>query len=170
MGAKLSSTPGKKSGVNIVISRKIDELTGRMLEILSKSFNIDFMDKLELRMSLNQHLVPLDIRMQFDIHSVIHCCMKLKKNMPLPILWRPQPVLHCLNIMPPGFLTMKLLILPSSLNWTRMKKDKKIEKKNIIIVCASGKGTTQLFCINTEGVWKLCRDIYECTAWELWEL
>ncbi|MEJ1268315.1 hypothetical protein WDV93_17995 [Pantoea ananatis] len=36
MGAKLSSTPGKKSGVNIVISRKIDELTGRMLEILLK--------------------------------------------------------------------------------------------------------------------------------------
>lgn len=80
MGAKLSSTPGKKSGVNIVISRKIDELTGRMLEILLKSFNIDFMDNLELRMSLNQHLVPLDIRMQFDIPLSNPLLQEIKKE------------------------------------------------------------------------------------------
>lgn len=168
MGAKLSSTPGKKSGVNIVISRKIDELTGRMLEILLKSFNIDFMDNLELRMSLNQHLVPLDIRMQFDIPLSNPLLHEIKKEYAFAYTLAATACIalseHYATRIPDDEIAYFAIIFELA----RMKKDKKIEKKNIIIVCASGKGTTQLFMYKyRQAFGNYVEHIYECTAWEL---
>lgn len=168
MGAKLSSTAVKKTGINIVISRKIDELTGRMLEILFKSFKIDFMDNLELRMSLNQHLVPLDIRIQYGIPLSNPLVQEIKKEYAFAYTLAATACIalaeHYATRIPDDEIAYFAIIFELAL----MKKDKKVEKKNIIVVCASGKGTTQLFMYKYKQAFgKYVDHIYECTAWEL---
>ncbi|MVZ80319.1 PRD domain-containing protein, partial [Escherichia coli] len=48
------------------------------------------------------------------------------------------------------------------------KKGRKVDKKNIVVVCASGKGTTQLFMYKYKQAFgKYINNIYQCTAWEM---
>lgn len=53
--------------MNFVIREDIDGLTVRMLETIYEQTRLDFRRNFDLRMSLNQHLVPLDIRIRYDI-------------------------------------------------------------------------------------------------------
>ena len=168
MGAKLSSGSYNHPGVNIVISRKIDELTWRMLEIVHKSFNIDFMDNLELRMSLNQHMVPLDIRMQYGIPLSNPLLHEIKKEYAFAYTMAATACIalseHYVTNIPEDEIAYFAILFELALE----KKDKKIDKKNIIVVCVSGKGTTQLFMYKYKQAFgKYIENIYECTAWEL---
>ncbi|WP_407273055.1 BglG family transcription antiterminator [Dickeya ananatis] len=168
MGAKLSSDSYKKSGGNIIISRKIDELTWRMLEILYKSFKIDFMDNLELRMSLNQHMVPLDIRMQYGIPLSNPLLHEIKKEYAFAYTMAATACIalseHYATKIPDDEVAYFAILFELALE----KKDKNIDKKNIIVVCSSGKGTTQLFMYKYKQAFgKYIDRIYECTAWEL---
>ncbi len=67
LSGKVSSDSQGKYGSNLVISSHIDELVLRMLNAVYDGLRLDFRDNLELRMSLNQHMVPLDVRMRYDI-------------------------------------------------------------------------------------------------------
>ncbi|WP_456311022.1 BglG family transcription antiterminator [Serratia proteamaculans] len=168
MGAKLSSGSYNNPSVNIVISQKIDELTWRMLEIVHKTFNIDFMDNLELRMSLNQHMVPLDIRMQYGIPLSNPLLHEIKKEYAFAYTIAATACIalseHYVTPLPEDEVAYFAILFELALE----KKDKKIDKKNIIVVCASGKGTTQLFMYKYKQAFgKYIENIYECTAWEL---
>lgn len=168
MGAKLSSGSYNTPGTNVIISSKIDELTWRMLEIVHKSFNIDFMDNLELRMSLNQHMVPLDIRMQYGIPLINPLLHEIKKEYAFAYTMAATACIalseHYITSIPEDEVAYFAILFELALE----KKDKKIDKKNIIVVCASGKGTTQLFMYKYKQAFgKYIDNIHECTAWEL---
>ncbi|MDU4150023.1 MAG: PRD domain-containing protein [Enterobacteriaceae bacterium] len=168
MGAKLSSGSYNNPGANIVISRKIDQLTWRMLEIVRKSFNINFMDNLELRMSLNQHMVPLDIRMQYGIPLANPLLDEIKKEYAFAYTMAATACIalseHYVTNIPEDEIAYFAILFELAMD----KKDKKIDKKNIIVVCSSGKGTTQLFIHKYKQAFgRYIENIYECTAWEL---
>ncbi|HAV1630995.1 TPA: PRD domain-containing protein, partial [Enterobacter hormaechei subsp. steigerwaltii] len=145
MGAKLSSSAYKNQESNLVISRKIDELSSRMLEMIQKSFNIDFRNNLELHMSLNQHMVPLDIRMQYSIPLSNPLLHEIKKEYAFAYTMAATACIvlseHYHNSIPEDEIGYFAILFELALE----KKDKKVDKKNIVMVCASGKGTTQLF-------------------------
>ena len=67
ISGKASSDSQGKYGSNLVISAQIDELVLKMLNAVYEGMLLDFRDNLELRVSLNQHMVPLDIRMRYNI-------------------------------------------------------------------------------------------------------
>jgi lichenan operon transcriptional antiterminator len=168
IGAKLSSNSYTKYGPNVIISGEIDELTLKMLDIVYKGFKIDFRNNLELRMSLNQHMVPFDIRMQYDIPLKNPLLQEIKKEYAFAytiaatasIILREH---YNVNI-PEDEIGYFAMIFALALE----KQDKKIEKKNILIVCASGKGTTQLFIYKYKQAFgKYINQIFECTVYEL---
>ncbi|HBC0022750.1 TPA: PRD domain-containing protein, partial [Enterobacter hormaechei subsp. steigerwaltii] len=168
MGAKLSSSAYKNQESNLVISRKIDELSSRMLEMIQKSFNIDFRNNLELHMSLNQHMVPLDIRMQYSIPLSNPLLHEIKKECAFAYTMAATACIvlseHYHNSIPEDEIGYFAILFELALE----KKDKKVDKKNIVMVCASGKGTTQLFMYKyTKAFGKYINNIYECTAYEL---
>lgn len=168
LGAKLSSNSFKKYGTNVVISGEIDELVLCMIDTVYKGFKIDFRDNLELRMSLNQHMVPFNIRMQYAIPLKNPLIQEIKKEYAFAytIAATACTVLneyYKTNIVEDeiGYFAMLFALALE-------KKDKKIEKKNILVVCASGKGTTQLFIYKYKQAFgKYINNIYECTAYEL---
>lgn len=168
MGAKLSSSAYKNQESNLVISRKIDELSSCMLEMIQQSFNIDFRNNLELRMSLNQHMVPLDIRMQYGIPLSNPLLHEIKKGYAFAYTMAATACItlseHYHTSIPEDEIGYLAIIFELALE----QKDKKVDKKNIVMVCASGKGTTQLFMYKyTRAFGKYINNIYECTAYEL---
>lgn len=168
MGAKLSSSSYKNNHSNLVISQEIDELSLRMLDIIYKSYNLDFRNNLELRMSLNQHMVPLDIRIQYGIPLSNPLLHEIKKEYAFSYTMAATACIvltehYHINI-PEDEIGYFAILFELALE----KKDKAIDKKNIVVVCSSGKGSTQLFMYKYKQAFgKYIDNIYECTAYEL---
>lgn len=52
---------------NFVISERTDHLVSRILDNLYVTYNVELRDDLNLRIMLNQHLIPLEIRLKYGI-------------------------------------------------------------------------------------------------------
>jgi probable licABCH operon transcriptional regulator len=170
MGAKLSSDSYVKHGSNLVISGEIDELVLQMLNAVFHGFKIDFRNNLELRMALNQHMVPFDIRMKYQIPLKNPFITEIKKEYALAYTVAATAC-TALNeyykiVMPEDEIGYFAILFALALE----KQDKKIEKKNIVVVCVSGKGSAQLFMYKYKQAFgKYINQIYECSVYELAE-
>lgn len=133
-----------KNGKNLIITKEIDKLVTEILNKIYESFKIDFRDNLELRMSLSQHIVPLEVRIKFD----------MTLNNPLLQEVKEQYFLaYSIASFACGIISQKYnkkldeneigyFALSFALALERDKYD--IRRKTILIVCSSGKGSTQL--------------------------
>lgn len=166
--AKISSDSSGKHGANVIISGKIDELVLRMISTVYEGFKLDFRNNLELRMNLNQHMVPLDIRIQYGIPLKNPILEQIKKEYALAytIATGACTVLNeyygkTIQEDEIGYIAM---IFALALE----KQDKMIEKKNVVIVCVSGKGSSQLFIYKYKQAFgQYINKIFECTVYEL---
>lgn len=168
MGAKLSSNSLKKYGANIVISGEIDELVLRMLNAVYNGFKIDFRNNLDLRMSLNQHMIPFDIRMQYGIPMKNPIISEIKKEYAFAYMVAATACTvlneHYKMDIPEDELGYFAMLFALALE----KQERKIEKKNIVVVCMSGKGSSQLFIYKYKQAFgKYINNIYECQAFDL---
>lgn len=155
-------------GSNMVIPGKIDELVLRMLNTVYEVFKFDFRRNLELRMSLNQHMVPLDIRLTFGIPLKNPILEQIKKEYALAYTLASGACMvlreHYKREIAEDEIGYFALLFALALE----KQDKTIEKKNIVIVCASGKGSSQLFIYKYKQAFGQYIDhIYECTVYDL---
>ncbi|MEY8351798.1 BglG family transcription antiterminator [Lachnospiraceae bacterium 54-53] len=168
LGAKLSSDSYGTYGPNFVISSEIDELVLRMLKTVYNGFRMDFRNNLELRMSLNQHMVPFDIRMQYRIPLENPLIREIKKECAFAytVAATACTVLnehYKINI-PEDEIGYFAILFALALE----KQKRKIEKKNIVMVCMSGKGSSQLFIYKyRQAFGKYMNDIYECPVYDL---
>ena len=168
VGTKISSDSYKKHKPNVVISSKIDDLVRQMLHAVYNGFKIDFRKNLELRMSLNQHLVPLDIRIQYGIPLKNPMLKEIKRKYAFAYTIAATAC-TILN----QFYGVKLkedeigyiaVIFALALE----KGDKKIDKKNIVVVCVSGKGSSRLFMYKyRQAFGRYINQIYECSIYDL---
>lgn len=166
--AKTSSDSNGKYGSNVVISGKIDELVLQMLSIVYESFKFDFRDNLELRMNLNQHMVPFDVRMQYGIPLKNPILYQIKKEYALAytIASGSCTVLkeHYKKEIPENEIGYFAMIFALALE----KQNKTIEKRNVVVVCVSGKGSSQLFLYKYKQAFgKFIDKIFECNIFEL---
>ena len=143
--SKLSSDSYSQYGPNFVISSKIDELVYKMLRRVEETFSVNFGNNLELRMSLNQHMVPMDIRLRYNIPNRNPLLEDIKQEYPYPYTLAIAACL-CLQdyyhrVIPEDEVAYIALIFALATE----KRNRIIEKKNIILVCVSGKSSSQLF-------------------------
>jgi lichenan operon transcriptional antiterminator len=134
----------EKDEVNFVISEEIDCLVSRMLQLVDRDFKMEFSSHFDIRMLLNQHMVPFDIRMRFNI-PVSNLLLKdiMKKCFFEYIMaisactvlaeWYQKPV-------PEEEVGYFALIFALA----EEQKKTKEEKKNILIVCSTGRGSSRL--------------------------
>ncbi len=134
----------EKDEVNFVISEEIDCLVSQMLQLVDRDFKMEFGSHFDIRMLLNQHMVPFDIRMRYNI-PVSNLLLKdiLKKYFFEYIMavsactvlaqWYQKPV-------PEEEVGYFALIFALA----EEQKKTKEEKKNILIVCSTGRGSSRL--------------------------
>ena len=134
----------EKDEANFVISEEIDRLVSQMLQLVDRDFKMEFSSHFDIRMLLNQHMVPFDIRMRYNI-PVSNLLLKdiMKKYFFEYIMavsactvlaeWYQKPV-------PEEEVGYFALIFALA----EEQKITKEERKNILIVCSTGRGSSRL--------------------------
>lgn len=159
---------GEQEENNLVIQCEIDQLVNRMLNIIYSEFGFDFRHSLDLRMNLNQHMVPFDIRMKYDIPLNNPMLEDIKSNYKLAY-WMATTAAAVLEEyyekeIKEDEIGYFALIFALSIE----KENTVVEKKSILIVCATGKGSSQLIKYKYEQEFKdYINQIYVCDLMEL---
>ena len=129
---------------NLVISQEISDLVDQMLGAVYDAFKFDFRDDLELRMSLSQHMVPLVVRLRHDMKLTNPLLKDIKERYSFAYT---MATTACVVLNHKYHKTLKedevgYIALLFALALERKKTE--VAKKNILLVCASGRGSAQL--------------------------
>lgn len=129
---------------NVVISQEINDIVVHMLKAVKEAYQIDFLDDLELRMMLSLHLVPFDVRMDYDLvlHNPLLEDIKTQYPLAYSLAVAASDVLKdhynkCIKEDEIGYFALHF-------NLALERKNKQMEKKNILVVCGTGRGTAKL--------------------------
>lgn len=128
---------------NFVISEKTDSLVVEMLENIYTTFQIDLRDNLSLRMMLNQHLQPLDIRLRYGIPVENPILQDIKREYFFAYTIADQAVVtlreHYQCAIPESEVGWLALIFQMA-----VESRHAIARLNILIICASGSASSHL--------------------------
>lgn len=129
---------------NLVISQEISDLVDQMLGAVCDAFKFDFREDLELRMSLSQHMVPLVVRLRHDMKLTNPLLKDIKERYAFAYT---MATTACVVLNRRFHKVIKedeigYIALLFALALERKKTE--VAKKNILLVCASGKGSAQL--------------------------
>lgn len=128
---------------NFVIHEQTDRIALKILSVLASDYHMDLLNNFDLRMTLNQHLAPLDVRMRFNIPI---------KNPLLQDVKRDYPLAYQMGLVAGGVLA-DYYGKPISEDETGylalifqlvIEKESDKRKYNILIVCSTGKSTSRL--------------------------
>lgn len=153
---------------NLEITHFIDDLSMRMILRVREGFQLDFLENFDLRMSLNKHMVPFNIRMLYGIPLKNPILENVKKEYPFAY----NLAAHACTVLnehygvsvPEEEIGYFALLFQFALE----KQERKIQKKNILIVCSSGRGSSQLFIHRYRQMFgKYVDQIRECTVLEV---
>lgn len=128
---------------NFVIHEQTDRIALKILSVLSSDYHMDLLNNFDLRMTLNQHLAPLDVRMRFNIPL---------KNPLLADIKRDYPLAYQMGLIAGGVLSdyYKKPVSEDETGYLALilqlvlEKETEKEKYNILIVCSTGKSTSRL--------------------------
>ena len=138
----LIEKPGKEN--NLIITQEISDLVTEMLEKVKDAFQIDFSSNLELRMSLSQHLIPMQVRIQFGMKLDNPILTEIKKKYALAYAMAGQACTvinqHFHTMLSDDEVGYVALVFALGLE----ARKKKPEGKNILLVCGTGKGSARL--------------------------
>ena len=127
-----------------VIPEETWTLVSAMLDRVWESFRFDFRDDLELHMNLARHLVPLAARLEYHLRIENPLLADIKTRFPLAY----SMGVEASSVVAERYATtvseeeMGYIALAFALALDRQKTD--APKKNVLVVCASGVGTTRL--------------------------
>lgn len=152
---------------NFVITEHTDYLTMRMLESIYTTFHIELRDNLNLRMLLNQHLQPLDIRLRYGIPAENPILQDIKRDYFMAYTMADQAAVvlreHYQTAIPEVEVGWLALIFQMAI-----ENQATTAKLNVLIVCASGKASSYLLLSKFQREFgAYIRAIDCCTIFEL---
>lgn len=147
---------------NFVINERTDRLALEMLKLAAKEYHLDFYNNFEMRMTLNQHLVPFDVRMRYGIPLKNPMLEEIKEKYSLAyqMAYVASNVLrdYYKKEIPEDEIGYFALIFALAL-----EKGKTDCRYNILVVCSTGKGTSRLLKYKYEQEFSdYLKNIYVC--------
>nr|WP_314464118.1 BglG family transcription antiterminator [uncultured Clostridium sp.] len=131
-------------GENVIITQEISDLVTAMLERVYDLFKFDFRSDLELRMILSQHLVPLSVRIRFDMDMKNPMLRDVKEKFCLSYTMACNAVTVLNEHFKVSLSEDEVAYFAFAFALALERKKTEIKKKNIILVCSSGRGSAQL--------------------------
>lgn len=152
---------------NFVIHEQTDRLALAMLETFKRSYDMDFRNNFEVRMTLNQHLVPFDIRMRYGIPLTNPLLTQIKEKYSLAYQISGEAVQVLRDYYKKeisedeiGYFALIFELF--------MEKRQTEEHFNILVVCCTGKGSSRLLKYKYEQEFsEYLNEIYVCDLLEL---
>ena len=132
-----------ENDTNFVIREHLDRMALEMFDYIQREYHMDFRNDFDVRMTLNQHLVPLDIRLKFNIPLHNPLLEDIKKNYGLAyqISCEVSQVLKRYYQKDISEDEIGYLALIFEL---AIEKKQCNEKSDILVVCSTGKGSSRL--------------------------
>ncbi len=135
--------------------------------MIYQDFHLDFRNNFEIRMLLNQHLVPMEVRMLFDIQASNPMLSEIKQyNMQAYVVASHAGAIISEHYRKPvseeeiGFLAMIFALA--------MDRSETQRKVSILIVCAAGKASSRLLANRYQKEFSQYLDhIYVCDLTQL---
>ena len=139
-----------------------------MLKKVYDAFKFDFSKDLELRIALAQHLMPLRIRVRFDMKMKNPMLDKIKERFSLAYAMAKYASTTFyeyynknLSEDEVGYIALNL-----ALALERQRKD--INKKTVLLVCSSGKGSAELLAYTyKEAFGEYIEELITCSVYDL---
>lgn len=134
---------GSNYKTNFIITERTDCLTMEMLNSIYQTYQIELRDNLNLRMMLNQHLQPLDIRLRYGIPAENPILQDVKRDYFMAYTMAAQAAVvlheHYNREIPETEIGWLALIFQMAI-----EENASHTKLNVLIVCASGKASSHL--------------------------
>lgn len=168
-GRRMMGETGKDES-NFVIREEIDRLVVQMLEAVYEEFKVDFRSNFDIRMILNQHMVPFDIRIRYNIPVSNPLLSEIKENYILAYTMASRAVTvlaeHYQKFISDDETGYFALVFALAME----QRENRAEKANILIVCSSGKGSSRLLMFQyRQKFGEHLNQIYACNQLELEE-
>ena len=152
---------------NFVISSEIYILAQEMIQIVYETYKIDFNSHFDIIMALCRHLVPLDIRLRYDISLENPLIDYIKKQYSYSFAIASQAILPIvikyekkLNEDEVGYIALILA--------TFLETNISIEKKNVLLVCGEGEYIGKLLAFRYQEEFnQYLNEIKVCSVGEL---
>lgn len=129
---------------NMIITQEISDLVTDMLQLVYDAFRFDFRNDLELRMSLSQHIVPLSVRVRYDMVLKNPMLREVKEKFCLSYTMASQAA----TVINKKYQTIisedEVGYMAFAFALALERKKTQIARKNVLLVCASGRGSAQL--------------------------
>lgn len=129
---------------NVVVSQEINEIVTHMLGEIKSGFNIDFMNDFELIMNLSLHLVPMDVRIRYDMNLRNPLIADIKNRYSLAYLLAMTSTGVLKKYYGKDVDEEEVGYIALHFNLALERKKSVVNKKNIAIVCATGRGSASL--------------------------
>ena len=129
---------------NIVIPQKYSVLIQKLLIELSREFQINFTKDLNLQLALSLHLIPLVYRLKYDLRMENPLLDSIKKNYPHAYIITTSLAYGLSKEFNKELSPDEIGYLTLHINLSMEKEFINIRKKNILLVCATGRGTAKL--------------------------
>lgn len=129
---------------NVVIDKEINCLVNEMIESVNQVFHLDFSTDFELNTSLRIHMVSLRIRLQYHLKLKNPILKEIKEEYSFAYVVAAQAA----TVLSEYFNTMVsedeigYLAVCFALS---LERNKRTKKRNILLICASGEGSSKLF-------------------------
>lgn len=147
---------------NFIIHERIDRLALAMLDEIEKEYQMDFRSNFDVRMTLNQHLTPFEIRIRYDIplRNPLLVDIKEKYSLAYDMAYRSSRVLkeYFQKEISEDEIGYFALIFALAL-----EEHSQCEKYRILVVCSTGKGSSRLLKYKYEHEFaEYLKDIWVC--------
>lgn len=153
---------------NFVMHSEMDELVDQMLNMVYREFQVDFRNNLELRMDLNQHLVPLSIRLKYHIFLRNPMLEEIKKNyiFAYTVAFQVSSILK--EYYKCEISEDEIGELAEIFELALEQRESEKKKYSILIVCASGRSSSQLLKYRYSQEFKEnIKEIFVCNLYEV---
>lgn len=128
---------------NVVISQEIYDDVVNILQFIYVTMGMDQRKNLNLIMNLAVHLVSLDVRLKYNIHLKNPLLLDIKKKYALGYTMASQADIYLENKYGKKIEDDETAYLALVFE-VSLKSENDIRKKNILIVCATGKTSAEL--------------------------
>lgn len=153
---------------NFVIEQSIDNLTETILESIYMNYQVDMRNNFNVRMCLNKHLMAMEVRLKYYIKTQNPLLKEIKENYIFSYILAQQAGAILANHYDRNISEDEIAYLAMIFEVERLKIKNKIQKVNILLVCASGKVSTRfLFFSIKEKFSEYIDKIEFCNIYEL---
>lgn len=152
---------------NFIIHEQTDCLALKMLEVVNRTYNMNFYNNFDVRMTLNQHLVPFDIRIRYGIPLENPLLEEIKEQYSLAYQISSEAV-QVLREYYQKEISEDEIGYFALIFELAMEKEHQEEKFDILVVCSTGKGSSRLLKYKYEQEFSdYLNHIYVCDLMEL---